>query len=65
MAADDIDALVTSDDETWTTAGGFDYTDRIALGFAKRAGRGNPVVLSQMEVLWLCEGYGRLRKEQG
>lgn len=52
-------------DETWEAAGAFGYTDEIADGMEARIkeyGKVSGVIVSNVELAWLIEGYRRLRE---
>lgn len=48
--------------ETFETAGGFAFTDELAVRYdEKRRGRRGPVTVSTIDLAWLLDGYARAR----
>ena len=64
----DLHAIIAdTPDDVFATAGGFAYTDEIAVALNEkwRKKANGPVVVSVVDLAWLLDGYARARLAAG
>lgn len=62
MAADLTPIIGDTSEEIFRIGGGFEFTDEIALALnAKWRRTQGPVLVSQVDLAWLLDGYARAR----
>lgn len=63
--SEEIASLAASPDDAWEMAGGFGFTDEIAVKLDARwreLGLDGAVPVSLVDLAWLIEGYARARQ---